>query len=101
MMSKIPSFIVCLKKKKHKQRAIMDFNGNLLTRCGKTYLRAFLSWITGMALSMPKMLPAKQPGDPVLKWLWPFPNFKKSLYCSRSLWFIVHIPMLVGSAKEA
>ncbi len=29
----------------------MDFNGNLLTRCGKTYLRAFLSWITGMALS--------------------------------------------------
>ncbi len=24
------------------ERAIMDFNGNLLTRCGKTYLRAFL-----------------------------------------------------------
>ncbi len=34
------------------KRAIMDFNGNLLTRCGKTYLRAFLSWIAGMALSM-------------------------------------------------
>ena len=31
---------------------IMDFSGNLLTRCGKTFLRAFLSWITGMALSM-------------------------------------------------
>ena len=30
------------------QRAIMDFNGNLLTRCRKTYLRAFLSWIVGM-----------------------------------------------------
>ena len=29
----------------------MDFNGDLLTRCGKTYLRAFLLWITGMALS--------------------------------------------------
>ncbi len=25
-------------------RVIMDFNGNLLTRCGKTYGRAFLSW---------------------------------------------------------
>ena len=34
------------------QRVIMDFNGNLLTRCGKTYRRAFLSWIAGMALSM-------------------------------------------------
>ncbi len=34
------------------QRAIMDFNGNLLIRCGKTYRRAFLSWIAGMALSM-------------------------------------------------
>ncbi len=32
------------------ERAIMDFNGNLLTCCGKTYLRAFLSWIAGMAL---------------------------------------------------
>ena len=36
---------------KHK-RAIMDFDGNLLTRSGKIYLRAFLSWISGMALSM-------------------------------------------------
>ena len=57
----------------------MDFSGNLLTRCGKTYLRSFLSWITGMALSMKelhvitygtlmhKMLPAKQPEDPVFK----------------------------------
>ncbi len=34
------------------KRAIMDFNGNLLTCCGKTYLRAFLSWIAGMALSI-------------------------------------------------
>ena len=33
-------------------RAIMDFNRNLLTCCGKTHLRAFLSWIAGMALSM-------------------------------------------------
>ena len=41
------------------QRVIMDFNGNLLTRCGKTYRRAFLSWIAGM--------PAKQPGAPVFK----------------------------------
>ncbi len=45
------------------KRAIMDFNGNLLTRCCKTYLRAFLSWIAGM----PKMLSAKQPGAPVFK----------------------------------
>ncbi len=29
----------------------MDVNGNLLTDCGKTYLRAFLSWITGVALT--------------------------------------------------
>ncbi len=29
-------------------RAIMDFNGNLLTRCGKTYRRTFLSWIAGI-----------------------------------------------------
>ncbi len=43
----------------------MDFNRNLLTGCGKTYLRAFLSWIVGMALSM--KLPAKQPGAPVFK----------------------------------
>ena len=35
-----------------KKRAIIDFNGNLLTHCGKTYRRAFLSWIAGMALSM-------------------------------------------------
>ena len=42
----------------------MDFNGNLLTLCGKTYLRAFCLWITGMALSMKS---AKQPGDPVFK----------------------------------
>ena len=48
---------------KSSERAIMDFNGNLLTRCGKTFLRAFFSWITGMALSMP----AKQAGDPVFK----------------------------------
>ncbi len=41
----------------------MDFNGNLLTRCDKTFRRAFLSWIDGMALSMP----AKQPGAPVFK----------------------------------
>ncbi len=34
--------------------AIMDFNGDLLTRCGKTYLRAFVLWITGMALSIMK-----------------------------------------------
>ncbi len=34
------------------ERVIMDFDGNLLTRCDKTYLRAFLSWIPGMALSM-------------------------------------------------
>ncbi len=26
----------------------MDFNGDLLNRCGKTYQRAFLSWITGI-----------------------------------------------------
>ncbi len=45
----------------------MNFNGNLLTRCGKTYLRAIISWIAGMALSMPKMLSAKQPGAPVFK----------------------------------
>ena len=25
----------------------MDFNGNLLTLCGKTNLRVFLSWIAG------------------------------------------------------
>ncbi len=30
----------------YSKRAIMDFNGDLLTRRGKTYLRAFLSWIT-------------------------------------------------------
>ena len=51
----------------------MDFNGDLLNRCGKTYQRAFLSWITGIvrygytASLMPKMLSAKQPGDPVFK----------------------------------
>ena len=54
------------------KRAIMDFNGNLVTRCGKIYLRAFLSWIAGMALRytaslMSKMLSAKQPGAPVFK----------------------------------
>ncbi len=27
----------------------MDFNGDLLTRCGKTYLRAFLLWITALS----------------------------------------------------
>ncbi len=27
----------------YSKRAIMDFNGDLLTRRGKTYLRAFLS----------------------------------------------------------
>ena len=37
----------------------MDFNGDLLTRCGKAYLRAFHLWITGMS--------AKQSGDPVFK----------------------------------
>ncbi len=35
----------------------MDFNGNLLTRCGKTYPRAFLSWIAGIIL-FPGYLPA-------------------------------------------
>ncbi len=33
----------------------MDFNGDLLTRCGQIYLRA---------------LSAKQPGDPVFKVIW-------------------------------
>ncbi len=28
------------------------FQWFLLTRCGKTYLRVFLSWIAGRALSM-------------------------------------------------
>ena len=57
------------------QRAIMEFNGNLLNRCGKTYLRAFPSWIAGMALNtaslMPKMSSAKQPGLQylTLKWI--------------------------------
>ena len=32
--------------------AIMDFKGNLLTCYGKTYWRAFLSWIAGMDLSI-------------------------------------------------
>ncbi len=34
------------------ERAIMLFNRNLPTRCQKTSLRAFISWIAGMALSM-------------------------------------------------
>ncbi len=29
----------------------MDFNGNLLTRCGKTYLRAFIPWIAGIVIT--------------------------------------------------
>ncbi len=28
-----------------RERAIMDFNWDLHTRCGKTYLRAYLLWI--------------------------------------------------------
>ncbi len=34
------------------KRAIMGFNGDLFTHCGRTYLRAFLLWVTGMAISM-------------------------------------------------
>ena len=34
------------------KRAILEISGNLPTRCSKTSLRAFLSWIAGMALSM-------------------------------------------------
>ncbi len=33
-------------------RMIVLFNRNLPTRCHKTSLRAFVSWIAGMALSM-------------------------------------------------
>ena len=33
------------------ERAILDFNRNLPTHCGKTSLRAFLSWVNGMALN--------------------------------------------------
>ncbi len=55
------------------ERAIMDFNGDLLTHCRKTYLRAFLSRITGMALSiaslMPKMLSAKHFNNQGIRYL--------------------------------
>ncbi len=34
------------------QRVIMLFNRTLPTRCQKTSLRAFISWIAGMAPSM-------------------------------------------------
>ncbi len=55
------------------KRAILDFNGDLLTRCGKTYLRE-ISLTTGAegSLNCPwghffYGLSAKQPGDPVFK----------------------------------
>ncbi len=35
-----------------RKRVIMLLNRNLPTRCQKTSLRAFISWIAGMALSM-------------------------------------------------
>ncbi len=39
----------------------MDFNGDLLTCCGKTYLRAFLLHVYRYPASlMPKMLSAKR-----------------------------------------
>ncbi len=59
-----PQFLYCYILDK---RVIMDFNGNLLTLCGKTYLRAFLSWIAGMAISMMSKMSAKQPGAQVFK----------------------------------
>ncbi len=37
---------------KKSKRAIPDWYRNLPTSCGKTSLRAFLSWIDGMALSI-------------------------------------------------
>ncbi len=33
------------------QRAIVLFNRNLPTRCHKTSLRAFISWVAGMCLA--------------------------------------------------
>ncbi len=36
----------------HYERVIMHFNRNLPDRCQKTSLRAFISWIAGMALSI-------------------------------------------------
>ncbi len=37
------------------RRVIMLFNRNLPTRCPKASLRAFMSWIGGMALSIRKL----------------------------------------------
>ncbi len=43
--------------------AIMLLNRNLPTRCQKTSLRAFISWIAGMALS--RMMCAYSIGAPI------------------------------------
>ncbi len=48
------------------QRAIMLFHMTLPTRCPKASFRAFISWITGMALSI-RMLCAYSIGAPILK----------------------------------
>ncbi len=43
---------------------IMDFNWNLLTRCGKTYLRSFLSWIALRATAGTQQFDLRGGGTP-------------------------------------
>ncbi len=50
----LAAFLVVIHQTRHwssHKRAIVLFNRNLPTRCYKTSLRAFISWIAGMAVS--------------------------------------------------